>query len=67
MEELYYKNIYIRMNLQFFAEGADKTEEPTAKKLQDARREGQVAKSQELINGAMLFAMFIAINILVKV
>jgi len=63
MEELYYRKTYISMNLQFFAEGADKTEEPTAKKLSDARNEGQVAKSQELINGAMLFALFIAIKL----
>lgn len=63
MEELYYRKPYISMNLQFFAEGADKTEEPTAKKLSDARKEGQVAKSQELINGAMLFALFIAIKL----
>lgn len=64
MEEYYYKNSYKKMNLQFFAEGgADKTEEPTAKKLQDARKEGQVAKSQELISGAMLFTLFIAIKL----
>ena len=63
MEEYYLKNSYIRMNLQFFAEGADKTEEPTAKKLSDARKEGQVAKSQELISGAMLFAFFLAIKL----
>lgn len=63
MDELYLKKSYLSMNLQFFAEGADKTEEPTAKKLQDARKEGQVAKSQELINGAMLFALFIAIKL----
>ncbi len=63
MEELYYRKPYISMNLQFFAEGADKTEEPTAKKLQDARKEGQVAKSQELISGAMLFALFICIKL----
>ncbi len=63
MEEYYVKSAYISMNLQFFAEGADKTEEPTAKKLSDARKEGQVAKSQELISGAMLFALFIAIKL----
>lgn len=63
MEEIYLKNSYRYMNLQFFAEGADKTEEPTAKKLQDARKEGQVAKSHELINGAMLFILFIAIKL----
>jgi flagellar biosynthetic protein FlhB len=32
----------------------DKTEEPTPKKLQDARKKGQVAKSQDL-SGAVLF------------
>ncbi len=64
MEELYLKKSYIPMNLQFFADSAaDKTEEPTAKKLQDARKEGQVAKSQEIISGAMLFALFIVIKL----
>lgn len=65
MEELYLKKSYMQMDLQFFAEGGggDKTEEPTAKRLQDARKEGQVAKSQELISGAMLFALFIAIKL----
>jgi flagellar biosynthetic protein FlhB len=64
MEELYLKKSYISMNLQFFADGAsDKTEEPTAKKLQDARKEGQVAKSQELVSGAMLFALFLCIKL----
>ena len=64
MEELYYKKPYISMNLQFFDDSAaDKTEEPTSKKLSDARKEGQVAKSQELISGAMLFALFICIKL----
>ena len=63
MEELYLKKTYISMNLQFFADNADKTEEATAKKLSDARKEGQVAKSQEIISGAMLFALFIAIKL----
>lgn len=64
MEELYLKKSYIPMKLQFFADSAaDKTEEPTSKRLQDARKEGQVAKSQELISGAMLFILFIAIKL----
>jgi len=64
MEELYLKKTYISMNLQFFADSAaDKTEEPTAKKLQDARKEGQVAKSQEIISGAMLFGLFIVMKL----
>lgn len=35
-------------------EGADKTEKPTAKRLLDARRKGQVAKSRELTSTAGL-------------
>ena len=35
-------------------EGQEKTEQPTGKKLQDAREKGQVAKSQE-INSFAIF------------
>lgn len=52
-------------NLQFFAEGADKTEEPTTKKLNDARMEGQVAKSRELISAAGLATLFIVLKLFV--
>ena len=52
--------------LQFFAdEGGDKTEEPTAKKLSDARKEGQVAKSMELVTATMLLAMFVMLKVVV--
>ena len=47
------KDALLQLNLQFFAKdgpGGEKTEEPTAKKLSDARSEGQVAKSRELGN-----------------
>ena len=43
----------LEYNLQFFAKegpGGEKTEDPTAKKLEDARKEGQVAKSKEIAN-----------------
>jgi flagellar biosynthetic protein FlhB len=50
-------------NLQFFAEGADKTEEPTAKKLRDARMEGQVARSKELISASGLATFFILLKV----
>ena len=64
MEELYLKKFHSSMNLQFFADSAaDKTEEPTSKKLNDARNQGQVAKSTELVNGAMLFIFFLAIKL----
>lgn len=50
-------------NLQFFAEGADKTEEPTAKKLKDARSEGQVAQSKELISASGLATFFVILKV----
>lgn len=53
------------LNLQFFAENADgeeKTEEPTAKKLEDARKEGQVAKSREIANGLGILALFLILK-----
>ncbi len=59
------KAILIKYNLQFFAEdqnGAEKTEQPTAKKLNDARKEGQVAKSQEIATAFSLFALFLIIR-----
>ncbi len=49
-------------HLQFFAEGADKTEEATTKKLKDARMEGQVARSKELISASGLAAFFIILK-----
>ena len=48
-EHLEFENLRLSYKLQFFADGPEKTEEPTAKKLRDARKEGQVAKSMELI------------------
>ncbi len=53
-------------HLQFFAEGADKTEEPTSKKLSDARLEGQAARSKELITASGLATFFIVIRIFVE-
>ena len=59
--------LLIKYNLQFFAEdanGAEKTEQPTAKKLDDARKEGQVAKSQEIATAFTLLALFVIIRII---
>ncbi|MBP5564238.1 MAG: flagellar biosynthesis protein FlhB [Lachnospiraceae bacterium] len=53
-------------DLQLFAKegpGGEKTEEATPKKLEDARKEGQVAKSKELAVGFTLFAMFVLLKI----
>ena len=58
--------LLIKYDLQFFAEdanGAEKTEEPTAKKLDDARKEGQVAKSQEVATAFSLLSLFIILRL----
>lgn len=55
----------IAYDLQFFAKegpGGEKTEEPTAKKLEDARKEGQVAKSREIANAAGLIVLFLILK-----
>lgn len=55
----------IRYNLQFFAKegmGGEKTEPATQKKLEDARKEGQVAKSREIANGLGLLALFLILK-----
>lgn len=54
----------LEYNLQFFAKdgpGGEKTEQPTSKKLQDARKEGQVAKSKEITNAFELLTFFLLI------
>ena len=43
--------------------GGEKTEEPTAKKLEDARKDGQVAKSKEIGNAFSILALFIVLKI----
>lgn len=50
-------------DLQLFAEG-EKTEEPTAKKREDARKKGQVGKSQELNTAFVLLVGFFILKIL---
>ena len=52
----------LEYRLQFFADD-DKTEEPTEKKLSDARKEGQVAKSKEIGNCLSLFALFLLLKV----
>lgn len=54
-------------HLQFFAEGTggEKTEEPTTKKLADARKEGQVARSKELITSSELATLFLILKIFI--
>ena len=52
-------------SLQVFAKdgpGGEKTEEPTAKKLSDARNEGQVAKGKDLTSAVMLLVLFMVLR-----
>lgn len=56
----------LEYDLQFFAKegpGGEKTEEPTSKKLEDARKEGQVAKSQEFAQSLTLLVLFLLLRI----
>ena len=56
----------LEYNLQFFAKegpGGEKTEPATQKKLDDARKEGQVAKSKEIANGLGLLSLFLLLKI----
>lgn len=62
------RELLIQLNLQFFAKdgpGGEKTEQPTAKKLNDARKKGQVAKSKEIANAFGMLAFFLILKIYV--
>lgn len=50
----------VSLNLQLFSDGGsgEKTERATTKKRDDSRKEGQVAKSQEITTSLMLVGMF---------
>lgn len=56
-------------NLQFFAEdgpGGEKTEPATPKRMQDARKKGQVAKSKELTSAFELLSLFLTLKFYVS-
>lgn len=56
----------LEYNLQFFAaegQGGEKTEPATEKKLSDARKEGQVAKSREIANAMGILGLFLVLKI----
>ncbi len=56
-------------NLQWFAkdgDGGEKTEPATAKKLQDARADGKVAKSKELTSAFELIVLFLCLKIFIS-
>ena len=58
----------LELKLQFYAKdgpGGEKTEEPTAKKLDDARKEGNVAKSKDLVTAVTLMAFFFILKVMI--
>lgn len=62
------KHYYLSYDLQLFAkeeQDGEKTEEPTAKKLEDARKKGQVMRSTEVVTAATLLAFFFMLKIFV--
>ena len=57
----------LKLNLQMFAKdgpGGEKTEPATQKKLDDARKEGQVAKSKEIVNAISLVITFFTLQLI---
>lgn len=59
----------ISYNLQLFAKegvGGEKTEEATPKKLEDARKKGQVAKSTDLVSAFTLLGFFLTLKVFVS-
>lgn len=57
---------YVKYDLQLFAKegaGGEKTEEPTAKKLNDARKKGQTAKSIDFTAAVALLLLFVILKI----
>ena len=59
----------LKYNLQWFAkdgEGGEKTEPATAKKLDDARKEGKVEKSKELTAAFDLIVLFLVLKVFIS-
>ena len=61
----YEYKLLLPLDLQMFAKegpGGEKTEDATSKKLEDVRKEGNVAKSREIPTAATLLALLICIK-----
>lgn len=67
IDDKYSKKLILRYNLQWFAEGegGEKTEPATQKKLEDARKEGKVAKSKDLTQAFELVVLFLLLKIFI--
>lgn len=51
------------MNLQFFADSGEKTENATSKKRQDLRKKGQVMQSKEISSTLLLLILFLSMKV----
>jgi len=63
---IYKKSFLCSYDLQFFAKegpGGEKTEDATSKKLSDARKEGKVAKSTEIVMAVTLLGLFLGVRL----
>ncbi len=61
--------LLLSYDLQFFAKegpGGEKTEDATAKKREDTRKEGRVAKSKELTSAFELLALFVLLKVFME-
>ncbi len=56
------EELIFRFDLQLFADDADKTEEATPRRKQEARKKGQVPKSTELNSIVLLLIAFVLLN-----
>ena len=67
IDDRYEKKLILPYDLQWFAdgEGGEKTEPATQKKLDDARKEGKVAKSKDLTEGIALVVLFLTLKIFI--
>lgn len=62
------KKVFIKYNLQYFAKdgpGGEKTEPATAKRLEDARKDGNVAKSRDLVSAVALLTAFAILKVMI--
>lgn len=68
IDDGYSKKLILRYDLQWFAdgEGGEKTEPATQKKLEDARKEGKVARSKDLTEGISLLVFFLLLKFFIE-
>ncbi|MCR5107875.1 MAG: flagellar biosynthesis protein FlhB [Lachnospiraceae bacterium] len=65
MREDINREYLFKLDLQYFAKegpGGEKTEEPTSKRTEEARKDGNVAKSKELYSAISLLSLFIILK-----